>query len=407
MLYMILPHYVFALSPSFVPQEIINDHNHWSIVQVPQHYAPGPVIKQGIKHYAHSFTLAKNTTECKVSQFEQRYIRPPGISAATYLSDGKKLNVTIWLSHPLLQPPSNASYLYRPPYKEIRWLGMGYDISIHIHSAYGTPNYGLQIEWNLQNGTWTKSLLERSPLGNVKFLNNNDYRIPIGKQYLDLSFDLQPLNYPNLYDIVFYTHDEYVKNGYLCRMINMASRVYVPPPEFSITTLPNTINLRPGDEANVELKLKSNINIRSHAFLSVNKSNDIQTSIIPNETFLPPNGISTPTLTIKALNDAKPHPYTLPIIANFSIPTEAKSMTTTEAHTLTSEIARSSDTTFTNQVSNLTLVVQPPYTLSEQLTNFVTSWITPISGLWSFLAGVAAVATPLIIRKKTKKQNEN
>jgi hypothetical protein len=29
------------------------------------------------------------------------------------------------------------------------------------------------------------------------------------------------------------------------------------------------------------------------------------------------------------------------------------------------------------------------------------------NGLWSFLAGVAAVATPLIIRKKTKKQSEN
>ena len=46
----------------------------------------------------------------------------------------------------------------------------------------------------------------------------------------------------------------------------------------------------------------------------------------------------------------------------------------------------------------------PPYTMQEQLNNFVNSWITPVNGLWSFLAGIAAVITPLIIRRKQKSQ---
>jgi hypothetical protein len=183
-------------------------------------------------------------------------------------------------------------------------------------------------------------------------------------------------------------------------MVDMASRVYVPPPEFSMTESPNIVTLRPGDERSVELQLKSNINIKSQVFLSVNTPNDVETNIVPNETFLPPNGISTPTLTIKPMGGIKFRPYTLPIVANFSIPTEAKSMAPTQARTLATQIARGSNTAFTNQASNLTVIVQPPFTIPEQLGNFVTTWITPISGLWSFLAGVAAVTAPLIIRRR-------
>jgi hypothetical protein len=401
LLYTVLPRDIFALSPSFAPQEIINNHNYWAIEQVPHPIGSTlAVMKQGTP--PHSFKLAKNTTEC-----EQRYTRPPGISAVTYLSDGKTLNATLWLSYPLIQPPSNASAWLRSPFMNIPWYRIVYYISIHVHSAYGTPDYVLGIEWNVQNDTWTKILEEESPLGNIKVLNQKyNYTVPIGKQYIDFSFDLRPLNYPNLYDILFYENDFYVKNGYFCRMIDMASRVYVPPPEFSITALPSTIILRPGDETNMELQLKSNISIKSQVSLSVNRSNDIQTSIVPRELFLPPNGISTPTLIIKASEGAKPHPYTLPIIANFSIPTEANSITTTVANTLTTQTASGSNTAFTVQVSNLTLTVQPRYTIPEQLNNFVTSWITPITGLWSFLAGVGVVIAPmvswLLIRRKKK-----
>jgi len=45
-------------------------------------------------------------------------------------------------------------------------------------------------------------------------------------------------------------------------------------------------------------------------------------------------------------------------------------------------------------------------TVDQNLHNFVNSWITPISGMWTFLAGVAAVIGPLIIRRRQKKQKE-
>jgi hypothetical protein len=41
-------------------------------------------------------------------------------------------------------------------------------------------------------------------------------------------------------------------------------------------------------------------------------------------------------------------------------------------------------------------------TAEERLNNLYNAWISPVSGIWTFLAGIAAVITPLIIRKKQK-----
>jgi uncharacterized Tic20 family protein len=48
----------------------------------------------------------------------------------------------------------------------------------------------------------------------------------------------------------------------------------------------------------------------------------------------------------------------------------------------------------------------PPSTFSQQLNNFVKDWISPISGLWSFLAGIAVIIGPLAIRWYSKKHNK-
>jgi hypothetical protein len=84
--------------------------------------------------------------------------------------------------------------------------------------------------------------------------------------------------------------------------------------------------------------------------------------------------------------------HTLPISANISFPTTIKNRF--------GEVFNISKSESLLQLSNLTLTVLPPYTLQEQLSNFVNLWITPLSGFWTFLAGVAAVITPFIIRRK-------
>jgi hypothetical protein len=379
---------ILAFSPSFARQGIINQNNHWSIPHVRQNLTRID-IPPGVME------LAKKNDECK----SEHGPRPSSISAVTYLSNGKTLNATLWLSGPFILVPSNTSSWLRSPFKEIPWYRIGYFMSIHVHTAYdlGGPDYRSGIEWNVSNGIWTNSLYEYSPIEGDKLLDQRSkYTVPIGQNYVDLSLDLRHLNYPNLYDVLFYATDLYVKDGRLCRMVDITSRVYVPPPEFSVTSIPSTVVVRPGDNAPVELEVKSNTNIKSQVFLYANASSDIQGSIIPNKVFLPPNGVVTSLLNVEVPESAKARTYTLPIVANFSIPTEAK----TNRFSTTGEIAYGSNTQFTAQVSNFTVTVLPPFTIQERLMNFYTGWLSPINGIWTFLAGVGAIVAPLIIRKK-------
>jgi hypothetical protein len=87
------------------------------------------------------------------------------------------------------------------------------------------------------------------------------------------------------------------------------------------------------------------------------------------------------------------------VIANISFPTS---------------ITNRGGETFSNnrsvsivESSNLTLTVLPPYTTQEHLTNFTNAWITPVSGIWTFLAGVGAVVAPVIIALYRKKRKRN
>ena len=114
-----------------------------------------------------------------------------------------------------------------------------------------------------------------------------------------------------------------------------------------------------------------------------------------------PSSIGTSTLHIKALDNAKPISYTIPIIANISFP---NTITNRGGETFSNSKSES-----LSQRSNISLSVLPSYTPGEQLNNFVATWINPITGMWTLLAGIGAVITPLVIgiyRKKKEKEKE-
>ena len=57
--------------------------------------------------------------------------------------------------------------------------------------------------------------------------------------------------------------------------------------------------------------------------------------------------------------------------------------------------------------SNLTITLLPALTVSEHLNNIYSAWISPISGISTFLLGVGAVIVPVFIRKYNKKRNKD
>lgn len=388
-----------AVSPPFSRQVIIDPPNDWFLMRSPIDMSP--IYTSNGKTIL--IETGKNLQGCTTMEKHRFY----DMSAVSYSSDGKTLNATIWLYHPLMQPPSNASEWLTPPINDDPWYGIIFGTSIAIHSAYDTEgsDYDARNGWNVYNGKWVRTLEEMSPPPLINLTKISDIKgnyagfLEGEKNYVDLSVDLSSLTYPDQYGLLFYTQYIFIKDGRLCGLSDISSKVSIPPPEFTMSTIPNNIDVRPGEEKIVRLQIKSHTNTKSVVTFSTSQPDDVKLSHSPKKISIPPYGVATSNLQIRVTDNAQPLEYLLPLSANVSIPTEAKMRGNG-----INDITRNPVSANITENSNLTLTVLPPLKAEEHLNNFVNAWITPVSGIWSFLAGAAVVVGPLVIRLYAKKK---
>lgn len=253
-------------------------------------------------------------------------------------------------------------------------------------------------------------ILEKT--NSLDFLDKK-YQNPPG--YALFSFDLGKINYPQQYRVLFYVTDYFVLSHLYCRLVDTTNWVMIPPPEFGIYPNPNSLTLRPGESSNVEVTIKGNVDLPTQAYYESKyisnksnsgseqdkKSNEPKIIFIQNKISIPPSGTGTSTLNVRipdSLDVGNKESLTIPISANISFPT-----------TITNRGGESFSNSKSQSIvamSNLTLTVLPPYSPEERLDNFVNVWITPINGMWTFLAGVAAVLTPVVIKFYNKKKKK-
>lgn len=292
---------------------------------------------------------------------------------------------------------------------EPSWHESTFTMAIDLSSVYDAgTDYRVvysRIPYGTWTGNWTKLIEEVSAydkLGYMGIPTNTslyDYRTPYR---IPFSFDLEAAKSPQQYNLVFYITDHYLLHHHLCRLVDTTNWVIVPPPKFVVTASPSSAILRPGTENNIVVEIKGNSNLQSEAALSIdNPRKDLSTSFIPNRTSIPSSSSGASTLHIKLFDNTTvdtPTPVILPIKANISFPNTI--------------INRGGDTFSNNksitlpQSSNFTLTLLPHYTTNEQLSSFVNSWITPVSGIWTFLAGVGAVIAPIILQLYRKRRRE-
>ena len=177
----------------------------------------------------------------------------------------------------------------------------------------------------------------------------------------------------------------------------------MPPPDFTISTTPTSITLRPGEQKDIKLTIKSNTHLQSKAFLRANPDlninrNNVSLAFNPTEMSIPAASIASSTLHVNASDNSKPLSDSFPITARISFP---NTIINRGGEAFSNQKSVSLD-----QTSNMTLTVLPNYSPQEYLSNVVSTWISPITGIWTFLAGVGAVIAPLIIRLYQKKQKE-
>jgi hypothetical protein len=350
-------HTVFALSPSFPIQGIILHGDNWQL-------------------NPDGSSTAKNITECKEGQ--QQHIRFPNIQAVSYYSDGKTLFATLWLSSKF-KDIDNMTEQHR-----------SYAFFIVSDSVYNAnQSYEVSVDWNPpnSNNTWIKKYHEWSPIpGYDKVLHqenitsNHPGFFERGKNYVDLSLDLGTLGYPDKYNVVSYATETFItQSGVICSLTDITDAVHIPLPEFILSTIPNSLVLRPGEENKIELQLKSNTTLNSNVMFSTERIDGLDSAIIPKEIPISSFGVATSTLYIKALENAISQPHTLRINANITIPIKVTNLVNGKTAGPSLNIRSITKNT------DFIITVQPPLTISEQINNFLTNWFNPLTAAYSTL----------------------
>jgi hypothetical protein len=397
---------VFSVT-SFSRQDVVDRENDWTLVHVPF----GAVFEIITDNGTSRLRYEDNAAECRRAQYLdsiQHHFHPPDIKSVSYLSNGSTLNATLWLSSAYKNPAENASAWLSSNVGDSPWYSISYLLSVIVHGSYDVegPDYALRYDWDAINDSWTRGVVEVAPSGEVKYLepkaNYGIFKNNNSKNYIDLSLDLSRLNYPEQYSVVFSVFDYFIRNGRACALSDITSRVHIPPPTFNLSTSPSSVELRPGEEKNIRLQLRSNSNIpaKVHFILDNDTLRDrIISDLSADEISIPPYGLVTSNLKLRSLENTSVDSYTLPILASLDIATVATTRRSTE--TITNLQNQSLD-----QSSYFTIKVLPSLTLEQKLEIFLKQWILPLTGIWTFIAGVAAVMVPLIIRlyRKNKKK---
>jgi hypothetical protein len=350
-----LPSKVFAFSPSFVRQEVKDAADDWW------------------DHYQQNFTSGYNNFA--------------DISAVSYFSDGRFLNATLFLRSPFIEQP----YGYAPAY------GVLINADSNQKTGWEGHDYFMRIAWDNDTNTWTYTLEEWSTSQIARVLeqktNYTDFFDSGENSYIHLSLDLNKLSSPQQYIVVFFV--DYVSpNGRPFAISDYSNWVRIPPPEFFMTAVPNELTLRPGQEKSIEVQVNSSTTVfEPHIILSANQIHGLDSYFIANEIDIPPRGIATSDLYVKALDNARPDRNTLQIFANISFPTQFINKE--------SQLKTISENSTVNLILPVTVIES--LTFGEQFSAFWNVYGDPISLVGGgFAAGFAALVFNKLQKTKGK-----
>lgn len=191
--------------------------------------------------------------------------------------------------------------------------------------------------------------------------------------------------------------------------------VAIPPLELSISTSPNSVELRKGETKTIEVKVSTaqgyepivNLNASSQSDDIILGLSQNDTSSVPmSELRIPSYGVATIPLTLTSTDDAVIGPKTLFIFANSSFPPEelikvrSHVQNTSSPPNFLPPSVKSVENVFS--ASTLLLTLQEPLTFVDQIGEFWSKVGAPIS----FVTGILAGSMPWIftrfknIRKK-------
>lgn len=306
------------------------------------------------------------------------------IKSVNYLSDGRHLNTTFWLDSisDLFKADglSNTRQIY---------YGILVDSDFNNDTGYQGIDYQVEVKWNDTSKKWNRSFNEFSADGHTRNISNIDYNHQgfydrkSGSITLDLN--LKPMLYPNKYRLFFYSYS--LTNGdYLLDAVRW---VYIPPPEFTISTKPEVLQLIPGNKKSIDVLVNSTTGFQPVVELSMENvpkgiNSSLENRVIP----VPPYGFTSTSLTLTSEGTINPGTRTFFIIANISFLNSTFYSPIVNPQTNENPILRINSENLMKRFP-IVLTITDPIPISETVRTWLTDWFNPLTGTWTTLTTIA------------------
>ncbi|HEY7080702.1 MAG TPA: hypothetical protein VH500_13435 [Nitrososphaeraceae archaeon] len=224
-----------------------------------------------------------------------------------------------------------------PLWTEVMFTMTIQDVSFPSYGGLHS-DYKLSIGWDFQKKHWVRTLdqislgtsnqstvltkqLESEFIPMPNFANSNS-----NGGHIDLNLNLSSIGNPNNYVIFSDALSKFKRSSSMfCSLIDLTHWVSLPPPRIRLDVFPNSVNLVPGEEKNMEVRANSSASLPSTVSLNAIQKKDLSLTFLPKNLILPSYGASSSTLRIKASdnlieeeNGSKD--VTIPITGDISFP---------------------------------------------------------------------------------------
>ena len=296
----------------------------------------------------------------------------------TYLSDAKNLNASLWLGGNFSENPASRG-------AQAVVYGMLLDIDSNPKTGFQGVDYQLEVQWMNSSKIWNMFLGEypsvddaslKDPADYLKILdikkNYTDFFVD-NKPYVTLSLPLEDVAFPSKFKAMYYGIVIYNSSN---MVVDLGSWIDIPPANLAISTLPNPVIIRQGEQKNVAVQLKSNngfisnvasfLPIENYSKIDVQLHNidELNSGIAGND--VSSSNMGPSTFIIKVSSDAEIGEYTIPILVNMST-----------GSVFPSDFLRLSKFNFSVPtrgniltIANMTITVTEPVTAQEQIKEF-------------------------------------
>jgi hypothetical protein len=371
-----LYHEVFAASPAFNRQEITDDfHDDIYLNRMGQSQTKDD----------YNDTLDKSTDIQKV----------------TYFSNGTVLIATLWLASGFEEKPSANGSTVAVVY------GILIDADLNQETGKEGVDYQIEIQWSNKTQTWNEGIIEySSPIHNRTFDTKEDYTgfYKKDERYVLLSVNLDDILSPNLYKAMFYAGAIYNNSD---MKIDLSTWVDISPPVYSLSTLPNPVIVRQGEQKFIGAQLKSTTGFVQNVidFMPVENYSSIKLEFIRDELNKSSSGIEPAPFRIDVPKNAQVGQYIVPIRANISTGSTFPYFKFVEFSNVNLPSNSTDITTKGHKIvlTNLTISVVEPLSIQEQLKDFWSVYGGPINLMGAGLAG--GLTTYLIDYLKSRNKN--